>query len=105
MITQAIRNLRPTASFAIEGETYEDLRWSDVNVDPPPSKEEVELEVLRLQTEYNSKQYQRQRAPEYPDVRDQLDMIWHGMDTGAFPKLDSFYDAIKAIKDKYPKGN
>lgn len=48
--------------------------------------------------------YKHKRISEYPDIGDQLDMLWHGMDSGAFPKLDSFYEAIKSIKDKYPKG-
>jgi hypothetical protein len=25
------------------------------------------------------------------------------MDTGALPKVDSFYDAIQAVKNEYPK--
>lgn len=68
-----------------------------------PSREDFgrvkeEVEQLSLSLEYRS-----QRAPEYPDVKDQLDMLWHGMDSGEFPKLDSFYEAIKLVKDKYPK--
>jgi hypothetical protein len=48
--------------------------------------------------------YKNRRKVSYPPISDQLDMIWHGMDSGAFPKLDSFYQAIKSVKDKYPKG-
>ena len=99
MITQAIRNLRPTASFAIEGETYEDLKWHEVNVEPAPSKEEVDAEVSRLQAEWNKSQYQRQRAPEYPPIGDQLDALFHA---GVFPS--EMAAKIQAVKDKYPKG-
>ena len=43
------------------------------------------------------------RVQYYPRIGDQLDMLWHGMNDGVLPKVDSFYDALKAIKDKYPK--
>lgn len=43
------------------------------------------------------------RKEEYPNIGDQLDMLWHAMDSGALPKVDSFYNSIKDIKDKYPK--
>lgn len=48
-------------------------------------------------------EYRRKRSFEYPSLTDQLDMLWHAMDSGALPKVDSFYDAIKEVKDKYPK--
>lgn len=43
------------------------------------------------------------RAAEYPDVADQLDALWHAMDKGEIPKVDAFYDPIKAVKDKFKK--
>jgi hypothetical protein len=47
--------------------------------------------------------YVDDRLMTYPDVRDQLDMLWHAMDKGTMPKVDAFYDAIKYVKDLYPK--
>lgn len=49
-------------------------------------------------------EYAYKRKPEYPRIGDQLDMLWHAMDTGQIPKAQQFYNAIKAVKDKYPKG-
>lgn len=43
------------------------------------------------------------RAAEYPSVTEQLDALWHAMDQGTIPKVDGFYDSIKAVKDKFPK--
>jgi len=57
-----------------------------------------EMEEKRLNVSYAVK-----RKWEYPDIGDQLDMLWHAMDTGVLPKVDSFYDTIKTTKDKYPK--
>ena len=57
----------------------------------------------QLQDEYDNAPYPEKRRREYPDIGDQLDMVWHAMDTGVLPKVDSFYDTIKTTKDKFPK--
>jgi hypothetical protein len=43
------------------------------------------------------------RANEYPKVEDQLDAIWHAMNNGQLPKIEGFYENIKAVKDRHPK--
>ena len=48
--------------------------------------------------------YVERRRTDYPEIGDQLDMLWHSMDNGDIPKSLEFYEAIKAIKNKYPKG-
>jgi hypothetical protein len=49
--------------------------------------------------------YIKQRRNAYPEIGDQLDMLWHSIDKD--PQLKSkyfdFYEAIKAVKVKYPK--
>ena len=44
----------------------------------------------------NSKTYAEKRASEYPSITEQFDLLYHG-------GLDAWKDAIKTIKDKYPK--
>lgn len=39
----------------------------------------------------------------YPEIGDQLDMLWHSMDNGTIPKSPEFYAAIKKVKDENPK--
>ena len=41
----------------------------------------------------------------YPQIGDQLDMLWHSIDENAElkQKYFAFYEAIKAVKAKYPK--
>ena len=39
----------------------------------------------------------------YPSITDQLDMLWHSMDTGEISKSKIFYDINKSVKNKYPK--
>lgn len=43
------------------------------------------------------------RANAYPSIQNQLDMLWHAMDTGEIPKATAWYNSIKAVKDTYPK--
>lgn len=47
--------------------------------------------------------YKQLRADSYPKLADQLDMLWHAMDSGQTPKVEPFYSEIKAVKDKFPK--
>lgn len=47
--------------------------------------------------------YGAKRRQEYPLIEEQLDMLWHSMDSGEIPKAEPFYTNIKEIKDKYPK--
>ena len=38
-----------------------------------------------------------------PSIGDRLDMLWHSMDTGEIDKSIEFYEALKKVKEKYPK--
>ena len=57
-------------------------------------QESYEEDMIRL----NQTEYQRQRAPEYPSIGDQLDALFHA---GVFPP--EMAAQIQAVKDKYPK--
>lgn len=46
------------------------------------------------------------RQKYYPNPLDQLDALWHDIDEGklgADAKTGTWYLAVKAVKDKYPK--
>jgi hypothetical protein len=101
-ISKALLSLRPGAVWTLDGDQYEGITWLDQQ-QSKPTKQEVIVEADRLQAEYDNKEYQRVRASQYPSIADQLDMLWHAMDTGALPRVDSFYDAIKAVKLANPK--
>tara|TARA_Y100000816_G_C26008898_1_gene527426 strand:+ start:752 stop:1060 length:309 start_codon:yes stop_codon:yes gene_type:complete len=70
----------------------------------PPTEKAIEAKLKELQDEYEAKQYQRDRQPEYPAIGDQLDMLFHAIDAGKVDKTSDFYKSLKAVKDKYPKG-
>ena len=60
----------------------------------------ISAEVSRLQAEYDSKQYARDRASAYPTLTEQADMAYWDRLNGT-TTLD---DAITAVKNKYSKG-
>ena len=91
----AIRNTHPSV-VTINGDTdATDANGNVVTLDEAL----ITAEVLRLQAEYDSKQYARDRAEAYPSIGDQLDMIFHAGLGG-----DEFQSAIQAVKDAHPKG-
>jgi len=95
-IINAIKSLRPGALFSVDGGTYEGLTWFDDNDLPPPTEEELQVEIERLQQEYEYNQYQRDRAKEYPSIQDQLDTLYH-------QGYDGWKSMVDEVKNKYPK--
>jgi len=100
MINKAISNLRPTSSFSLMGDTYDTLIWQDANTQPP-TLEEVNAEIARLESEYAATQYKRDRAKEYPPITDYID----GIVKGDNAQVQEYIDACLAVKAKYPKGS
>ena len=63
----------------------------------PPTEEEIDAEVIRLQAEYDANQYQRDR--QYPSIGDQLDMQYWDQLNGT----TTWKDAIAKVKEDHPK--
>ena len=64
----------------------------------PYTWQQVSIKQAELQADYDAKQYQRNRAKEYPSIVNQLDELYHN-------GIDGWKATIQAIKDKYPKGD
>lgn len=96
--THAINSLRPGATWSIIGDHYDSIHWMDSKQDKP-SEAEIKAEVERLQAEYDAKQYQRQRALEYPPITDYLDAVVKGDQA----QIDKYIADCQAVKAKYPK--
>jgi len=98
---QAIRNLYPSVWTITTDETGEhafDRDGVPVIFDQVSVNEEAE----RLTQEWLNSQYKSQRSKEYPSVKDFADaMFWAS--TGDDTKLQEYYAACQAVKDKYPK--
>lgn len=51
----------------------------------------------------NPNEYKYNREKEYPPLKEQLDMLWHAIDTNTLNKDSDFYKTLKQVKDTYPK--
>ena len=91
----AIRNTHSTV-VTINGEVD---AWDDTGNIVILDEALIQAEVTRLQAEYDSQQYARDRAEAYPSLTDQADMAYWDRQNGT-TTLD---DAITAVKDAYPK--
>jgi hypothetical protein len=91
----AIQSLRPNAELVIRGDVIE---WLD-ETQSQPTQAEITAEVTRLQAEYDSKQYARDRAEAYPSLNDQADMAYWDRKNNT-TTLD---DALDAVKAQFPK--
>ena len=96
MIINAILKLNPNAQVVVRGNDVNtcEIKWH--NGTTPISKADIEAKMVELQAEYDAKQYQRDRAKEYPSIVDQLDDLYHN-------GIDGWKTTIQTIKDKYPK--
>lgn len=63
-------------------------------------KESDERKNLR-----ETKQARQDRKNEYPEIGEQLDMLYHAIDNDSDlkNKFSNFYNSLKSIKEKYPK--
>ncbi len=93
-ITKAILKINPNAVVSVSNNDINTIQWH--NGTTPISKADIEAKVVEVQADYDSKQYQRDRAKEYPSIVDQLDDIYHN-------GIDAWKSTIKITKDKYPK--
>ena len=96
MIIDAIKAINSNAEATVYGTDIDTctIEWNDDTT--PISKEDIKTKIAELQTAYDAKQYQRDRAKEYPSIVDQLDDIYNN-------GIDAWKATIKITKDKYPK--
>jgi len=96
-IINSIKAINPNAEVVVEGDDVKNIAWH--NGTTPIAEADILAKQKELQTSYDNNAYQRSRAEAYPSIGEQLDLIYHAGIGG-----DAFQSAIKAVKDKYPKG-
>ena len=87
-IANAVKSLQPDSEFIIENEDYSTVRWI-ITPKTIPTKAEVDAEVVRLQEEFVSQEYARNRALAYPSNGDQWDMIYKDMKNNTTTHADA----------------
>ena len=102
-LVDALNSIKFAASWTIDGEEiYDNLTWRDTEL-ACPTEQEIQEEIVKLQEQYDTEFYRQVRADQYPSIGDQLDMLWHAIDSGTLDKSSDFYTTIKSIKDQNPK--
>tara|TARA_R100001480_G_scaffold127948_1_gene125637 strand:+ start:176 stop:475 length:300 start_codon:yes stop_codon:yes gene_type:complete len=96
-IIQSILAINPNAQVTVDEDDVKQIKWH--NGTTPISEKDILAKQKELQTAYENNKYQRDRAEAYPSIGEQLDLIYHAGQGG-----DAFQAAIKAVKDKHPKG-
>ena len=91
---EAINNLYPNVASQTNNLAF-DSQGNKITVDESKVAEEVE----RLQAEYDSKQYHRDRAISYPSLQDQLDMLYWDRKNGT----KTWEESIDKVKADNPK--
>ena len=96
-IEKAIKAINNSAQFTINADDINQITW--LNGTTPIPANEILAKQQELIAEYNSKQYQRNRAKAYPSIQEQLDMqYWDKINN-----TDTWEQAINAVKAQYPK--
>ena len=103
MIEKAIKKINPNAEFSVNAEDINQITWH--NGTTPIPKADIEAKMNEMANEPEQSNYAQQRKNAYPEIGDQLDMLWHSIDQDAElkQKYFDFYQAIKSVKVKYPK--
>ena len=101
-IGDAILAINPSAQFTVAAEDFNKITW--YNNTTPVSKADIEAKQVELRAIQVSHQYENARSRPshdggYPDIDDQLDMMWYDKKDGT----TTWEDAIQAVKDAYPK--
>jgi hypothetical protein len=92
--SDALQSLKPKAEWTLIGDA---LTWLDA-VQTEPTQSEIDAEVIRLQAEYDSQEYARNRKAEY-DQLNQFEMQFDDKRDGT----TTWVDKINEIKARYPK--
>jgi hypothetical protein len=96
-LIKAIKEINKKAEVVIIDENINNIQW--LNGTKPIPKEQILAKQQELIAEYESLEYQRQRAKEYPDFKDYLD----GIVKGDQSQIDKYIADCLAVKAKYPK--
>lgn len=101
-----IGGVRQTETYTVKEErglehTYENLVMHPVKgvTYEKPTKDYLDTKLAEMQAAWDAEDYGRSREKEYPEIGEQLDMIYHDQ----VNSTTTFKDAVKAVKDKYPK--
>ena len=105
MIAEAILKINPNAEVVVRGSDINTCEIEWLNGTTPIPKADIEAKMNEMANEPEQSNYAQQRRNAYPEIGDQLDMLWHTMDKDneLQHKFYDFYQTIKKVKVAYPK--
>ena len=106
MIIDAILKINPNAEVSVSGSDINtcQITWHDDNPNNI-TKADIEAKMNEMANEPEQSNYAEQRRNAYPEIGDQLDMLWHTIDKDEKlqGKYFDFYQTLKTVKVKFPK--
>jgi len=98
---KAILHTWPGAEVSVYGD---EVTWHSMSA---PSDADLQSALDTYAAHVTATAYKDDRKSSYPTIGDQLDMLWHAIDTGnwtaAKVKTTDFYTELKAVKADNPK--
>ena len=92
MSNKRYRDLQGNVHVLFQGEP--DPTWVEVEFDPNSFPDPLTFTPPYTAMRYNS----------YPDVKEQLDMLWHEINSnGSISANGDWFNTIKEVKDAHPK--
>ena len=100
-VINAIKKIDDNARCEVINNDINNIIWYST----PIPKGKIETKMNEMANEPEQSQYAQQRKNAYPEIGDQLDMLWHTMDKDneLQHKFYDFYQTIKKVKVAYPK--
>jgi len=94
-VTDAIIAINPSADVRVIDNDLDRIDWYKET--PVISKSDLQAKMIELQADYDAKEYQRLRKPEYPSIEELVVALYDSEDKAAIDEKRA------AIKLKYPK--
>ena len=100
-VIKAILAINSSAEVSVSGDDIDTIVWE--NGTTPISKSDIQTKMAEFQTAYDNNEYQRVRKFAYPEVKEQLDLLYHDMLADKGDKTGEWFKAVKKVKDDNPK--
>ena len=94
-ICSAILAINPSASVSVNAEDLDQITWHDGT--EVISKSDIQAKQAELKADYDAKEYQRLREPEYPTIEELVVALYDTDDKADIDKRRA------DVKSKYPK--
>ena len=102
-VDTALDVLRPRAKYDISFRSGIHItEWEDEENRLPPTSKEIGQEILREHKIYDYYEYERLREKDFPEIKDQLDLLYHDIKNGNLNNGE-WIKSIEKVKMDHPK--